>query len=82
MVTGGKVLVFDNGVHCDAKTLLKRSALFEKIEIISPFTNREGTEGTFLLLKKRFNIFEYVSGAASGLLKFFTQFINIFFSSC
>ena len=23
MVRGGKVLVFDNGVHCDAKNLLK-----------------------------------------------------------
>ena len=41
MVRGGKVLVFNNGVHCDAKNLLKSSAFFEKFEIISLFTNRE-----------------------------------------
>ena len=70
MVIGGKVLVFDNDVHCDTKNLLKRLALFEKIEIISPFTNRGGTEGTFLLLKKRFNIFQCVLDAVSGLLNF------------
>ena len=64
MVRGGKVLVFDNGVHCDAKNLLKSSAFFEKFEIISPFTNRGGIEGIFLLLRKRFNIFQYVFGAA------------------
>ena len=58
MVRGGKVLVFDNGVHCDAKNLLKSSAFFEKFEIISPFTNRGGIEGIFLLLKKQFNIFQ------------------------
>ena len=29
MVRGGNVLVFDNGVHCDAKSLLKSSAFFE-----------------------------------------------------
>ena len=52
MVRGGKVLVFDNGVHCDAKDLLKSSAFYEKSEIISPFTNRGGIEGIFLWLKK------------------------------
>ena len=52
MVRGGKVLVFDNGVHCDAKTLLKSSPFFEKFEIISPFTNMGGFEGIFLLLKR------------------------------
>ena len=66
MVRGGKVLVFDNGVHCDAKNLLKSSAFFEKFEIISPFTNRGGIEGIFLLLKKRFNIFQCILGAVSG----------------
>ena len=70
MVRGGKVLVFDNGVHCDAKNLLKSSAFFEKFEIISPFTNRVGIEGIFLLLRKRFNIFQYILGAVSGLLSF------------
>ena len=70
MVRGGKVLVFDNGVHCDAKNLLKSSAFFEKFEIISPFTNRGGIEGISLLLKKLFNIFQYVLGAVSGLLSF------------
>ena len=60
MVRGGKVLVFDNGVHCDAKNLLKSSAFFEKFEFISPFNNRGGIEGIFLLLKMRFNIFLYV----------------------
>ena len=70
MVKGGKVLVFDNGIHCDAKNLLKSSAFFEKFEIISPFTNRGGIERIFLLLKKRFNIFQYVLGAISGLLRF------------
>ena len=58
MVRGGKVLVFENGVHCDAKNLLKSLAFFEKFEIISPFTNGRGTEGILLLLKKRFNIFQ------------------------
>ena len=52
MVRGGKVLVFDNGVHCDAKNLLKSSAFFEKFEIISPFTNMGGIEGFSLLLKR------------------------------
>ena len=52
MVRGGKVLVFDNGVHGDAKNLLKSSAFFEKFEIISPFTIRGGIEGIFLLLRK------------------------------
>ena len=70
MVRGGKVLAFDNGVHYDAKNLLKSLAFFEKFEIISPFTNRGGIEGIFLLLKKRFNIFQYVLGAVSRLLSF------------
>ena len=52
MVRGGKVLVFDNGVHCDAKNLLKSSAFFEKFGTISPFTERAGIEGIFLLLTK------------------------------
>ena len=52
MVRGGKVLAFDNGLHCDAKNLLKSSASFEKFEIISPFTNMGGIEGIFLLLKR------------------------------
>ena len=60
----------DNGIHCDAKNLLKSSAFFEKFEIISPFTNRGGIERIFLLLKKRLNIFQYVLGAISGLLRF------------
>ena len=79
MVRGGKVLVFDNGEHCDANNLLKSSAFFEKFEIISPFTNRIGTEGIFLLLKKRFNIFQYVLGAVSGLLSFLLNSL-IYFS--
>ena len=79
MVRGGKVLVFDNGVHCDAKNLLKSSAFFEKFEIISPFTNRVGIEGIFLLLKNRFNIFQYVLGTVSGLLRFLLNSL-IYFS--
>ena len=50
MVRGDKVLVFENGLHCDAKKLLKSSA--SKFEIISPFTNMGGIEGIFLLLKR------------------------------
>ena len=68
MVRGGKVLVFDIGVQCDAKNFLKSLAFFEKFEIISPFTDKGGIEGIFLLLKKRFNIFQNVSGTVSGLL--------------
>ena len=81
MIKGRKVLVFDNGVHYDAKNFLKSSAFFEKFEIISPFTKREGIEGIFLLLKKRFNISQYVLGAASGLflLKFLLNSL-IYFS--
>ena len=47
-VRGGKVLVFDNCVHCDAKNLLKKSVSFEKFEIISLFTNMGVIEGIFL----------------------------------
>ena len=79
MVRGDKVLVFDNDVHCDARNLLKSSAFFEKFEIISPFTNRKGIEGIFLLLKKRLNISQYVSGAVSGLLSFLLNSL-IYFS--
>ena len=46
MVRGGKVLVFNNGVHCDAKSLLKSSAFFEdskkrmnKTDFINIYTN-------------------------------------------
>ena len=81
MVRGGKVLVFDNGVHCDAKNLLKSSGFFEKFEIISPFTNRIGIKGIFLLLKKRFNIFQYVLGAVSGLLSFLLNLLLSFSSA-
>ena len=78
MVRGGKVLVFDNGVHCDAKKLTKKFSIFEKFGIISPFTDRRGIEGIFLLLKKRFNIFQYVLGAVSGLLSFFLNSLMYF----
>ena len=50
MVRGDKVLVFQNGLRCNAKNLLKSSA--SKFEIISPFTNLRGIEGIFLLLKR------------------------------
>ena len=50
MVRGDKVLVFENGLHCDSKNLLKCPA--SKFEIISPFTNVRGIEGIFLLLKR------------------------------
>ena len=79
MIRGGKVFMFDNGVRCDAKNLLKSSAIFEKFEIISPFTNRGGIEGIFLLLKKRFNIFQYVLDAALGLLSFLLNSFIYFF---
>ena len=79
MVRGGKVLVFDNRVHCDAKNLLKSSVFFEKFEIISSFTNRGGIENIFLLLKIRFNIFQYVLGAVLGLLSFLLNSL-IYFS--
>ena len=79
MVRGQKVLVFDYSVHYDAKNFLKRSAFFEEFEIISPFTNREGIESIFLLFTKRFNIFQYVSGAVSGLLSFLLNSL-IYFS--
>ena len=78
MVRGGKVLSFDNGVHCDAKNL-KKLGFFQKIEIISPFTNRGGIEGIFLLLKKQFNIFQYVLGTVSGLLSFLLNSLIYFF---
>ena len=78
MVRGGKVLSFDNGVHCDAKKL-KKLGFFQKIEIISPFTNRGGIEGIFLLLKKQFNIFQYVLGTVSGLLSFLLNSLIYFF---
>ena len=79
MVRGGKVLVFHKGVHCDAKNLLKSLAFFEKFGIISLFTNTGGTEGIFLVLKIRFNIFQYVLGAVSLLLSFFLNSL-IYFS--
>ena len=72
MIRGGKAVVFDNGVPCDAKNLFKISAFgfLEKFEIISPFTNTGGIESIFLLLKKRFDIFQYVLGGVSGLQSF------------
>ena len=79
MVRGAKIFMFDNGVHCDAKNLLKSSAFFEKFETISPFTNRVGIEGTFILLKNWFNISRYVLGAVSGLLSFLLNSL-IYFS--
>ena len=48
--------------------LIKKFGFFEKFEVISTFTNRGGIEGIFLLLKKRFSIFQYVLSAISGLL--------------
>ena len=32
MVRGGKILVFDNDVHCDAKNLLKSSAFLRSFK--------------------------------------------------
>ena len=32
MIRGGKVLVFDNGVHCDAKNLLKSSGFLGSLK--------------------------------------------------
>ena len=58
----GKLLEFYNWVHCDAKYLLNIVAFWEKFEIIFP--------STFLLLRRRFNIFEYVWGAARGSFSF------------
>ena len=57
MVSGTKIALFDNGVHCDVKSLLKSSAFFEKFEIICLFTNRGSIGGNFSLLEKRFDIF-------------------------
>ena len=57
MVSGTKIPLFDNGVHCDVKSLLKSSAFFEKFEIICLFTNRGSIGGNFSLLEKRFDIF-------------------------
>ena len=52
--------------------------IFEKFEIISPFTNRGGIENIFLLLKIRFNIFQYVLGAVLGLLSFLLNSLMYF----
>ena len=68
---GGRLLVFDNSVHYDAKNLLKSSDFFK---IISPFTNRGGIESIFSLLKKGFSIFQYVLGAVLGLLNLIYRF--------
>ena len=62
--------MFDNGAHCEAKNLLKTSAFLQDVEIISPFTNRGDIEGIFLLVKERFDIFQYILDAASGLWRF------------
>ena len=42
---------FCNGVHWDAKHLLKTDAFWEKFEIVSPLTSKGGMAGIFLLLK-------------------------------
>ena len=42
----GKLLEFCNGVHCDAKYLLKIAAFWEKFEIIFPSTSRDDIAGT------------------------------------
>ena len=48
----GKLLKFCNGVHCDAKYLLKIGAFWEELEIISLSTSRGGMTGTFFVTKK------------------------------
>ena len=46
MVRGSKILVFDNGVRCDAKNLLKSLAFFEKFEIfLHLLTGGRGIKG-------------------------------------
>ena len=57
-------------VKKNTKKLLKSSAFFDKFEIISPFANRGGIEGIFLLLKNQFDIFQYVLIGVLGLLSF------------
>ena len=52
MVRGDKTLVFDR-----CKKLTKKFGFFENFEIISLFTNKRGTDGNFLFLKNRFDIF-------------------------
>ena len=43
----GELFEFCNGLHCDAKYLLKIAAFWEKFKTISPSTSSGGMAGTF-----------------------------------
>ena len=68
MVRGGKILVFDNGIHGDAKNIIKDVGFLWEVWNHFSITNPEGIEGIFLILKKRFNILQYVLGTFSWWL--------------
>ena len=50
MVRGGKILVFDNGVHGDAKNIIKDVGFLWEVWNHFSITNPEGIEGIFLIL--------------------------------
>ena len=77
MVRGGKVLVLDNGVHCDAKNLLKSSDFLRSLESFPHLLTGEILKVLSYYLK--FNILQHVSGAVSGLLSFLLNSL-IYFS--
>ena len=68
MVRGGKILVFDNGIHGDAKNIIKDVGFLWEVWNHFSITNPEGIEVIFLILKKRFNILQYVLGTFSWWL--------------
>ena len=64
-------------MHCDAKNLLKGSAFLRSLKSFHHWLTEEVLK--VLLLKKRFNIFQSVLGAISGLLSFLLNSL-IYFS--
>ena len=51
MVRGGKVLVFDNGVHCDAKNVLKSLAFLGSLKSFHDLLTAEVLKVFFYYLK-------------------------------
>ena len=65
----GTVLPLFTGVHIHAKKSLNRLAFIQKSEINLLLTSKGCIDGISLLYKNRFNIDQYVLGAALGLLR-------------
>ena len=94
----GNLLESCNGIHYDSKYLLKIAVFLREIWDFSPSANRFDIAGTFLLLRRWFNLFsanftkwsntlkQFVGNLATNSLSVFDHFVglglNIFFPIC